>query len=399
MSQEQGPRLRVLQVFNRYLEYGGEEGSVGRIAELLRRRHDLETYYGSTEEQLERPLGKWRMAGWMLRNPRVLAELRELQEQRRFDLWQVHNVFPAVSVAVYELAAELGVPVVQYLHNYRFGCAAATYFRDGAACTDCRPRHMAPALRHRCWRGSLPASLAMTRALNRFWKRGLHEVIHTYVAISEAQKQAHVAMGLPAERIRVVRHFLEPGPEPASEPPPGGEVLFLGRIVEEKGLELLLEAWRRIDAGGRTLRVVGDGPALGAIRSKAESLGLRDVVFEGFVPRERHAELWARAAIFVAPSVWMEPFGMVVLEAWRQGRPVLATDLGSFPELVRDGANGWLAGAEPEAFAGGLRRALDDASRHAAMGRAGRAELVESFSPARWTERFAKIYEPFEASA
>jgi glycosyltransferase involved in cell wall biosynthesis len=390
--------LHILQIFNRYLEYGGEEGSVARIAGTLGEQFKLQTFYGSTDEQLARPFGKWRMPGWMIKNRRVLDELRDFQARENFSLWQIHNVFPAVSIAAYELAFELGVPVVQYLHNYRFGCAGGTNFRNGSVCTDCRPGHNLPAIRHRCWRGSLPATLAMTNALRRFWQLDPARSIHAFIAISEAQKNHHVEIGLPAERIHVVRHFLDAGPEPVHSPPPDGDVLFLGRLVEEKGLHLLLDAWARVDSHGRTLRIVGDGPLQPALRQKIDSMGLKNVALEGFVPRELHDALWRRAAFFVAPSVWLEPFGMVVLEAWRQARPVLATNLGSFPEMIRHGETGWLAEPTPDAFAATLQAALDAKDSCSAIGRAGRSELLDHYNKDRWLGEVSRVYRSVVAS-
>lgn len=391
--------LRILQIFNRYLEFGGEEGSVGRIAAMLRQRYELETFYGSTKDQLARPLGKWRMAGWMVKNRSVLDDLRRTHERGNFLIWQIHNVFPAISIAAYELAIELRVPIVQYLHNYRFGCAAGTHFRDGAPCNECRPGHFLPALRHRCWRGSLPATFAMTRALERFWKLDPATAIHAYIAISEEQKRQHVAIGFPDDRIHVVPHFLDAGSPPAHSPPPDGDVLFLGRLVPEKGLDLLIEAWARVQARGRKLRIVGDGPQMPALRAKVSALGLKDVILEGFVPRERHDAFWRGASFFVAPSVWHEPFGMVVLEAWRHERPVLATRLGSFPEMIRHGETGWLAEPTPEAFAHTLQAALDAGDACVALGQAGRRELIGKFNPKRWVEDIAAVYQTVLSSS
>lgn len=385
-------QLRILQIFNCYREYGGEEGSVARIASTLSQHYDIHTYYGSTAEHLARPFGKWRMAGWMIKNQRVLDELRDLHEKSPFSFWQIHNVFPAISIAIYHLASELGVPVIQYLHNYRFGCAAGTNFRDGSICNDCKPGNNRPAIIHRCWRNSLPATMAMTHALDHFWKSNSATCIKAFIAISEAQKNHHAALGIPADRIHVVRHFLDPGTAPAHSPPAMGDVLFLGRLVEEKGLDLLLDAWAMVNSRGRTLRIVGDGPLLATLQTKINSMGIRNVAIDGFIPREHHDALWQRASIFVAPSVWNEPFGMVVLEAWRNARPVLATNIGSFPELIRHGETGWLAPPNPSAFAHSLQAAIDSGEKCIDMGRAGRNELISNFNQDRWLREISHIY-------
>jgi glycosyltransferase involved in cell wall biosynthesis len=137
---------------------------------------------------------------------------------------------------------------------------------------------------------------------------------------------------------------------------------------------------------------VGDGPALPEAKALAGELGLKNVCFDGFVEREEHPAIWREASFSVAPSIWEEPFGMVVLEAWKHGRPVLATDLGSFPEMVTDGEDGWLAPVDVAGFSEVLQRALDAGGTCAAMGRAGRNGLKSSFSRAAWLERITGYY-------
>jgi glycosyltransferase involved in cell wall biosynthesis len=395
----QRKEVRVLQIFNQYLEYGGEEGSVERIASLLRKRVTVHTYVGSTEDLLKRRGGKLLMPFLMQKNKKVIDELRALHTEMQFDVWQIHNVFPGLSVAVYELAVELGIPVIQYLHNYRFGCANATYFRDGHPCVECRPDNFMPAIRNRCWRGSLPATISMVAALKRFRNAGGVSSIKAFVALSEAQKQAHIRTGFPKELIHVLHHNLDDDGVERTVPPPQGDVLFIGRLTEEKGLRLLVKAWSKVKAEGRKLRIVGKGPMKDELEALVASKQIRDVVFEGFVPKEKHAQLWEQASFFIAPSVWDEPFGMVILEAWRQSRPILATNLGSFPELVSNQVNGWLAEADVEAFAETLQCALNSAEDYDRMGQNGRKTLWQEFNSERWLDGWMAILETAVATS
>ena len=383
--------MKVLQIFNRYLEYGGEEGSVQRIAEALREHMDLNTFYGSTAELLKQPLGKLRMPLLMQKNPRSIDALKSLQQDQSFNFWQIHNVFPAISVAAYELADSLGVPVIQYLHNYRLGCLGATYYRQGAPCRDCRPMNNAPGIRHNCWRGSKIASMAMAAALDRIWSRESVAKIKGFIAISQAQRKAHAEMGIPAEKISVIPHFLEASTKPGPTNHEG-DVLYIGRLSEEKGLQLLIKSWSRINPGNRKLHIVGDGPDMFELGLLCEELELSNVVFHGFIPRNEQAHIWDQCAFSVAPSIWSEPFGMVILEAWRQGKPVLATNLGSFPELITDGVNGWLSNPDVKAFSTRLQMALDSGKQMASMGMAGYHDLKSNYNQLVWTENILNFY-------
>ncbi|MFC5050691.1 glycosyltransferase family 4 protein [Rubritalea spongiae] len=383
--------MKILQIFNQYLEYGGEEGSVSRIAQQLRSEHTIRTYTYSTQELLNSPLGKLSMPYKMQYNARVIRDLRGLQEDEQFDFWQIHNVFPAMSVAVYELAAELGVPVIQFLHNYRFGCADATYFRGGERCFDCSPSNFFPAIQHRCWRSSFPATISMVATLKRFWLRGGKESIKAFIAISESQKQRHVKMGIAAEHIHVLHHSLDAGLE-YNKPPQNGDVLFIGRLTEEKGLELLLRAWKEVAETKRILRIIGSGPLEEDLHELCRAEQIGNVKFMGFVDKSQHDAFYKKSAFVVAPSVWEEPFGMVVLEAWKHYRPVLTTNIGSFPDLIDNKKNGWLAPTDRCGFAAVLEKALSSPAYNE-MGVNGHFKLEQQFNTKVWLNKWKSIVE------
>jgi glycosyltransferase involved in cell wall biosynthesis len=387
-------RLRILQLFSRYLQYGGEEGCMHRIAEALGSRHEVENFIEASEDLLKLP--KWRLPLVTYRNGPVLDRLAERQAAGKFDFWQIHNVFPAISPGAYTLAAKLGVPIVHYLHNYRMGCANGAWFVRGEECRKCAGGNFIHGAIGRCWRGSLSQSTAMALLLADVRRRGLFDQVRRWVAISHAQKALHVGMGLPEDRIDVVHHFMDHDSNAVvPELPTNGHALFIGRLSPEKGVDRLLDAWARLDRS-RKLVIAGDGPELAALRAKAASLGLDDgrVRFAGFVDPAGQNELWAGAAFSVVPSIWQEPFGMVVLESWACGRAVVGHRIGALPELIRDGETGFLA--DP-GDAGDLANVLEsafnaDRDTLMEMGRAGRSQLVEQHSRAHWMEEIEQVY-------
>ena len=121
-------RLKILQIFSRYLEYGGEEGSVFRIGDALQEHHDVEYFIGSTEDLLgARKLTSFLAPLQAWHNQAVAHRLRRYQELGRFDFWQIHNVLPGLSSSVYQTAFALNVPIIHCLHNYRMGCTNGSY--------------------------------------------------------------------------------------------------------------------------------------------------------------------------------------------------------------------------------------------------------------------------------
>ena len=132
-------RPRILQIFNRYLEYGGEQGSVGRIGDTLQQVADVEYFLSSSDQLLGQrmPEELVKAAAFSFYNPQVVQRLKRYQKIGKFDFWLIHNVFPAMSPSVYALAFKLGVPVVQYLHNYRMSCVNRFFLNHGETCTSC----------------------------------------------------------------------------------------------------------------------------------------------------------------------------------------------------------------------------------------------------------------------
>ncbi|MFM8653462.1 MAG: glycosyltransferase family 4 protein, partial [Verrucomicrobiota bacterium] len=287
-------RLRILQVFNRYIHYGGEEASVFRIGDALQEQHQVEYFFGSTEEFMGPGLGRRLTAPLRaFHDPAVAAKLRRYQELGKFDLWQVHNVIPGLSPSVYETAFRLKVPVVHFLHNYRFGCINGLFLNHGQPCQRCIGGNFWPAFQTACWRDSRLISGWQALILLEVRRRNLFKKISRWIALSESQKALHLKMGFPETQLSVVPHFYETK-ESAPAPSPHGPVLFLSRLSVEKGGHELLKAWSTIPPGSRELWVAGTGPDEGSLRAQAASLP--NVKFLGFLNKEGQQRVWAECS-------------------------------------------------------------------------------------------------------
>ena len=176
--------------------------------------------------------------------------------------------------------------------------------------------------------------------------------------------------------------------------PDGPYILALGRVVEKKGFDLLLAAYAALDEASRTADLVvgGQGEAMLGLHQTASALGITDRVhFVGRLSRQQVAEAMAGATLFVMPSR-LEPFGIVILEAWRAGAPVVATNRGGPPEFVRDGNDGVLVDPfDTTAFAGVLESLLLDPDRRRRIGDAGYLR-VRGFGWVEIAERYREVY-------
>ncbi|GID97296.1 glycosyltransferase family 4 protein [Amorphoplanes digitatis] len=315
-------------------------------------------------------------------------DLDELLRRERPDLLHLHNPYPLLSPWVVRTAHAHGVPVVQTVHNYRQVCSSGLYFRDGHNCVDCRGKAFGwPAVAHKCYRGSAAQSalMATTLAVHRStWKS-----VDRYIALT-GRIAAHLKdYGIPDEHIVIKPNGL---PDPGEPEPLGDGFLYAARLSPEKGLGLLLEAWRRHPDGSLgQLRIAGDGE----LRPLAERADAErgDVTYLGALDRDGMVAARTRASVIVAVPTWNDVLPTVILEAMAAGRPVLGTDVGGIGYLLGIGepveAAGWTV--EPDAAA--LAEALPIArAGAAAVAPAARKRYLQAFHPDVVTRRLIEIY-------
>jgi glycogen synthase len=250
-------------------------------------------------------------------------------------------------------------PVVTH-HGYQSVCPTGLVMPEAQSCT-ADGRTPGPC-------DVCPASGAQASAKVRLRRAGSH-VARANVAVSRYVAQR---TGLPRSSViwnGLTAATLARGSVSSADP---GLIGFAGRLVQEKGLDLLLDAM--VTLPHARLEVAGDGPMLGAWQARAEALGLGDRVrFLGRMPLAGVLDLYDRSAVVCVPSRWHEPFGYAVAEAMAVGAAVVATPMGAFPELLSDG-RGFLAEATTgPALAQCLRRALEDDELRRHAGASARA--------------------------
>lgn len=379
-----GSDVKVLQVHTRYRQAGGEDAVVAAEAALLRDAgHEVVTHLAENPTGAAEAAAALATSAW---NPRRRRELADLADRHRPDVAHVHNTWYALSPSVLGALRAAGVPVVLTLHNYRTVCAAATLFRDGRPCTDCLTGSAWQAVPHRCYRGSAAQSAvaAGAIALHRT-RRTWHRDVDVLLALTEFARARFIEGGLPAERIRVKANFVADDGLRAAPPSRSRTVLFVGRLAEEKGADVLLEAWGRAAPPGLELLVVGDGPQRAALERHAPP-GVR---LAGRLPPAEVRTLMRTSRALAFPSRWYEGLPLTILEAFSSGLPVLATDLGGQAEVVAPVGQEWLV---PErAWATALRRLTDDDAVDTASTRV-RGRYEQTYTPEVALRALERVY-------
>lgn len=388
--------LRVLLIHNRYQHSGGEDAVVAAEARLLESQgHKILRYERHNDELRRRGggLDAIRAGIETLWSSRSFRELKQLIAKERPDVAHFHNTLPLISPSAYYACSAAGVPVVQTLHNYRLRCPGANFLRDGRVCEECLGRSLTwPGVVHACYRGSRPATAAVAAMLATHHALGTWRTkVNVYIALSEFARRKFIDGGLPAQRIAVKPNFV--CGDFASKTAPGDYALFVGRLSEEKGPQLVLLAWRNLREQ-RPLRIAGDGPALETLSLEVKDSSVSRIELIGRRSPEEVRSLMLGAKFLLCPSICYENFPISIAEAFACGLPVIASRLGSMAEIVQDGVTG--LHFEP-GNAADLAAKVEWAWTHPEelerMGRAARAEFEAKYSAEQNYDRLMSIYQ------
>ena len=382
--------MRVAMLHNRYRsgQPSGENTVVDQTADFLRSSGHVVELYAQHSDDIAQMSRKDR-ALLPFRSVWSFADERDLTfrlQNSRPDIVHVHNTFPLFSPSVLRAAHRQDLPVVASLHNFRLMCANGVLQRDGGPCESCVGRIPWRGVVHGCYRDSkvqsLPLATGITvhKALNT-WQR----YVTTLIAPSEFVRSRYVAGGFDPDQIVVKPHAVQhSGPVRQG---PGESVVFLGRLTEEKGFADLLRAW---DSSLGQLVVVGDGP----LRAEAEARALADpsVRVMGELPWDECMEVLRTARVAVVPARSYESFGLVVIEAFAHGVPVVASRIGALEELVDDGETGALTAPGNAEDLRKALRVLTDPATSIAFGERARQVYLDRFTPERDLAATERIY-------
>lgn len=381
--------MHILVAHNSYKLAGGEDQCVAAEVAMLRAHGHLVTQYRLSNDATD-TVGRVALAARTVWSQPAFRAMRRLIGANRPDIIHFHNTLPLISPAAYYAARAEGVPVVQTLHNFRLVCVNALLFRDGRPCEDCLGKPVPwRGVVHGCYRNSRAASGAVATMLAAHRLIGTwRTAVDAYIALSPFSRQKFIAGGLPADRIHVKPNFLYP--EPGIGMGDGGYALYVGRLSAEKGVESLLEAWRRI---GETvpLKIAGDGPLAPAV--EAAAAGNPAIDWLRGVSLDTVYDLIGAAAFLVVPSECYEGFPRVVMEAFARGTPVVVSRLGAMAEIVEDGRNGLrFAPGDPAELAAIARRLFADPTLVQRMRPAARESFVRNFTAEANHEALMEIY-------
>ncbi len=324
----------------------------------------------------------------------TVRRLRSLLDEHEIDAVHVLHAYHQLGTTFLRLLERRSIPTVLSVHDYKLGCPSYRLFDDRTStiCTRCfdRPHgYLWAPVAVRCWDGSAVGGAMLTleavgTRVSGAYRRGPGAVM----TVNALQAVGVERMGVPPGRIFVVPHFAEidvDAPMSAGE----GQVLYVGRLVPEKGVSVLIRACA---SAGLPLRIVGDGRDRALLETLAGELG-GDVTFVGELPPAAVAAEMRSATVLSVPSVWHEVWGLVVNEAWNAGLPVVGSDVGGLADLLGDGRGVLVPPGDVDHLASALLRVVNQPSLRTTMVEGARRWATEELNKQRFVTRLRAVYE------
>ncbi len=284
-------------------------------------------------------------------------------------------------------------PLVSSVHGFSACTSGVHYFRPGEECErahgpGCVPNLLLRGCAHTRNPGWLPDSYRRaTKATASLREADLtitySRAIDRHMAINGVRRRAIVPL---FSTVPVVHGSGHEGRR---------RVVFAGRLVRPKGVDVLVRAARDVDG---EFVICGSGNRLDALRRLASRVGVQERVhFRGWLGPQELAHELAEASVVAIPSLWPEPFGLVGIEALASGRPVVASATGGVEDWLEHQRTGLCVPAgDAGALAGALSLLLDDPERQRAMGAAGMISVRERFTEQR---HVAALFDAYDSAA
>lgn len=346
-----GHKLKILLVNKFYRREGGDCIHFLALEKLLRDHgHEVAVLVMKHPDNLQLPAGSFEVpqvsinggivdrfnaASRILGSYGVKKAVKGAIASFRPDIVHLHNIHSYLSPAVAQMAKESGIPVVWTLHDYKLICGAYSCLQNGNPCTDCISSPTA-ILRHKCMKNSAAASLLAFAESRKWNRRKLECMTDAFICPSGFMRDKMVSGGFSSGKLCVLHNFLPSLPTVEDKPLRRSGACYIGRLSPEKGVEYLLDA--AVKAGWE-LTVAGAGPLENELKQRFGSA--RNIIFAGQLNAQDVANLLAKSALSVIPSLCYENNPLAVIESLCTGTPVAGTNIGGIPELI-DGKNGVL---------------------------------------------------------
>ena len=416
-------RLKILLLNIRYFITGGSDRYLFNLQRLLEARgHEVMVFSANFEQNLPSPYsryfadppghrsqayynelelslsGRVRFSLNTIYSRAAKRKIKELIAHTRPDVAFAVAVQNYLSPSVLDGCREMGVPVVHRISDYGIMCGRYTFLRDGQVCELCYDS-IYNAIRYACGGHDVSRAKALVRVAGiLFWRyAGTYErSVNVFVTPSRFMKARLVEWGYDQDTIVHIPTFVQPIEDTGNTASRGKRyMLYFGRVSSEKGILTLIKAFANLGDASLELLIAGSSPTSydEYLREYVSSKGVSGVRFLGHLDRDELVPLIRNALFTVVPSTWYENMPNAVLESFAASRPVIASRIGSIPETVEEGVDGFLFEPGDEVDLSRKMQYLLAHPEHAhRMGKAGKIKATKRYAPEQHYEALMRVF-------
>ncbi len=313
--------MRILQIHNKYYYYGGEDSVVDEESNLLQKKgHEVIQLLRDNKKEMFSFKDKFKIALNLSFSKDSLEILnKKLSEIKKPDVVHVHNTFPLWTYSIFKLLNEKKIPVVMTLHNYRLVWDSLSLFDNNY-------------MNYGCYKNSKIKTFLLSKIINK--NKNLLKNVDKFITLTEFAKQKFIEANIPEDKLAIKPNFLSEKKVNFQGIDVKQNAIFASRISKEKGILTLLKSWKNIDI---KINIYGDGPLYNKIKKNS-----KNIQFHGNCSRDMISDEIKKSKFLIFPSEWYECMPMTILESFREGTLVLASNIGSIKSIIKDKYNGIL---------------------------------------------------------
>jgi len=385
--------MKILIGHNYYQQPGGEDAVAQSEVDMLRQHgHVVEfvEFYNQHFNDLSAISKIQNVISWDW-SQNAYEFIRDRCRVFKPDIAHFHNTFFMMTPSVYFACKAEGVPIVQTLHNFRLLCSNGIFFRQGQVCQECVSHSLNRGIKYGCYRHSRILTWGVVNMLEKHRARGTwQEEIDLFIALTDFSRARFIEGGLPGEKIFVKPNSIKS--DPGARAGMGDYFVYAGRLSEEKGIAVLLEAFKFLP--DQKLIIMGEGPLRVLCEDYIKKGGLQNIRIVGHIDKKDYYEILKKAKALILPSIWYENFPVVIIEAFACGVPVIASRLGSIEQIIVDDLTGLLFNpGDHQDLIQKVRMLSQNNSRAFVWGKEARRTFESKFSSEINYQELVSLYE------
>lgn len=403
--------MKILQIHRYFHIEGGAERYFFEISRLLTNQGHKVAFFSMKDERNinsrwnsyfvrnislndQNVISRLRLIERLFLGTEVKNKLNQLLDEFEPEIVHLHDLNIFITPLILQVLNKRNIPIVQTVHdNQVLAFPGASLFHDGKICEITRKRKYYKAIIHNCVPGSRLFTALYVSAQYLYQLLNLYNYIDYFITPSYFLGKKLVEYGFDKNKIYHLPYFVNSNKKIQInfKNVKQDYILFFGRLVPEKGIQILIEAVKFLSHVKLIIAGTGDKRYIKELKKQSRKIGV--VEFTGFQNGYKLNNLIKKCRFTVLPSLWCENLPNSILESFTFGKPVIASDIGGIPEIVKDGYNGFLVQpGNVEDLAEKINKVWHNPSLCKKIGRNAREYVEKNFGPKEHYKKLMDVY-------